>query len=338
MERVFCRIIGLAKGRKFNVNEFRMKARVIAQLENILSKHKSIDRIIFCGGQMFLGYFANSLMAIVGFAEKHDIKVSWNAVGASKLNKHDRRTFQKVLEAKCNVALTYRDSKDFFERYVKFPYASTPDTALLAAEVYNVHKQKSDVIGIGILSYHCAEKRAGSQYKPVDKYRTFREIIELVEAKGYKWQFFTNGSQEDHNEAKEILQTLGYEISEATLTARPVSDIELVATIQKYCAIISYRLHSHIIAYSLGIPSFGFAWDKKVVDFFSLIDEADNCSPFGNYSAEYVRPFLENIHFNSHRHDMLMTLVKQNIQKFTMHDIDVPHSNLISSQVCSVEH
>ena len=45
---------------------------------------------------------------------------------------------------------------------------------------------------------------------------------------------------------------------------RAVEPRELVAQISGFRAIVAHRLHASIIAYSLGIPSVGLVWDKKV--------------------------------------------------------------------------
>lgn len=51
----------------------------------------------------------------------------------------------------------------------------------------------------------------------------------------------------------------------------------LVKTISRFQSIISFRLHSHIIAASLGIPSVAVVWDDKVRGFFGKIGHPERC-------------------------------------------------------------
>ena len=85
---------------------------------------------------------------------------------------------------------------------------------------------------------------------------------------------FSTGCQEDYLLAKNILEQLQL-IEEGDfsnyLLDRPTSTKELVNDINQFDSIVSFRLHSHIIAASYGIPSFAIYWDNKQVDFFHKI-------------------------------------------------------------------
>ena len=57
----------------------------------------------------------------------------------------------------------------------------------------------------------------------------------------------------------------------------PSKPEELVKTISQFKSIVSFRLHSHIIAASLNIPSVSVVWDDKVRIFFEKIGHPERC-------------------------------------------------------------
>ena len=73
---------------------------------------------------------------------------------------------------------------------------------------------------------------------------------------------------------------------------RPETPIQLLNTVTNYKKIISFRLHSHIIASSYGIPAFGFEWDTKVKEYFKNMNNSVFCINLNNFSAEH---FVEKI-------------------------------------------
>ena len=48
--------------------------------------------------------------------------------------------------------------------------------------------------------------------------------------------------------------------------------------VTKFNYIISFRMHSQIVAASFGIPCYGFAWDDKVCDFYFKLGFPSNYS------------------------------------------------------------
>jgi len=73
------------------------------------------------------------------------------------------------------------------------------------------------------------------------------------------------------------LQELGItENIDRYLAPRPTNDVELVNTVTCFSSILSYRMHSSIIAASFGIPHLGFVIDDKVKTFYDKIGIPEN--------------------------------------------------------------
>lgn len=79
---------------------------------------------------------------------------------------------------------------------------------------------------------------------------------------------FTNGAIDDYEFACFALRSIG---KEKLLEKRPTRPVELVDVIATCEYIISFRLHSLILAAAYDIPSIGLVWDSKVTSFFETI-------------------------------------------------------------------
>lgn len=237
------------------------KAKVDWDSLNNRLMQKDIDKIIFAGGQMLMSYYAHQIVDIVNIAEKHDVPVYFNAMGVGTLkNKIIKRDLKCALKRPIVKSLTVRDNVSFIESMLGEPVTQCIDSVAMANYVYEGSTQER-LVGIGVIYRVGKEKEIKDQLKIV---------IEEVESAGFEWEFFSNGGIDDYSFGISILNELGY--SSDKMAERPTTSLELIKLVTKYQRIVSYRLHSHIIAYAYGIPSFGFAWDKKVMEFFNLIE------------------------------------------------------------------
>lgn len=307
ISRIFEKIIRSNRNSlSVQLSYFRSKIFIKKSLERL----SSIEGIIFCGGQIFLDYFSYCILEIVYYAEDKKIPIFWNACGGSEMTKKVSDIIQRCIQSPMTISISVRDNIDYFRSIIPKTIL-VPDTALLSSELYSFEPVNSDIIGLGILSIGLLQERLHGTFKKRDLLIFWKEVIRNIERRGLKWQFFTNGDTDDYSTAIELLIQLGYDISEENLAARPKSDNELVGLISKYESIISFRLHSHIIAFSLGIPSYGLAWDKKVIDFFILSQRIDYCSNLGKFNANEAIKVVDN------RKKILYQ--KQLIEKVKMH-------------------
>src|SRR5699024_6489305 len=90
----------------------------------------------------------------------------------------------------------------------------------------------------------------------------FVNIAKLLEAKGYQYEFFTNGLNVDILLGKKILKAMN--LPDEYLVERPDDAEVLCDTINGYKGIITCRMHSSIDAFTMGIPSVILSWNDKV--------------------------------------------------------------------------
>lgn len=62
--------------------------------------------------------------------------------------------------------------------------------------------------------------------------------------------------------------------------------------ISEFSSLISFRLHSHIVAASLNIPAVGISWDEKIKFFYENIGHKERCLPVGCPAQEVVKALL----------------------------------------------
>ena len=240
--------------------------------------HRQIDRkdydlAIFAGGQMFLDYFVFPIQTIVDHLSRRNIPVIFNACGSGQIASRKMRRILGQSLAADNVRLI--SGRDDLDAIRALPGVGEPDLvrthdpALWAREVYGVTRTESDTIGLGfIFAYNMG-------YKEMLAFWT--GVIRALDRRAMPWQAFCNGSPRDYEFAKKVLTGMNYgpdEISERLLSA-PRRPEELVEIIGGFKGIISFRLHSHVLACSLDVPGIAIHWDDKLTYFFDSLGLGD---------------------------------------------------------------
>lgn len=200
---------------------------------------------------------------------------SWSMIGrwlCSRVLKHPRVTALSVrdMASRQNLAEVFRIKPDAIDVIY--------DPALWAAETYNIRRAPdSNNVGLGVM----APLRVSRAIKPeyTAKFnaefltRLWIETAAALIDQGHTVALFTNGAPEDQTLAEKVFAALPDRYrSSATLISRPRIPEELVRTISGFKAIIAQRLHAHVIAYSLGIPSVGLIWGSKMEEFAALTE------------------------------------------------------------------
>jgi polysaccharide pyruvyl transferase WcaK-like protein len=198
---------------------------------------------------------------------------NWSIIG--------RWLYRRVLRDQRMTGLTVRDtaSRENLSRHFGFARDAIdiiPDPALLAASAYKAKRvEDSNTIGLGIMGPLWVAQAIKPEYSA--KFNTTfltqlwaKTAVGLLQ-RGYQVSLFTNGAPGDQNFAETVYAALpSYYQASVTLCPRPYLPSQLVNIIAGFRGIIAQRLHSHIIAYSLGIPSVGLVWDNKVEEFGDL--------------------------------------------------------------------
>lgn len=246
--------------------------RSLSLLNQILKTQK-FDIAIFAGGQMFLDYFAGLIHCIVKRLSILKIPIVFHACGLSNLSDNSVKFLKKAFSSKYVKNISVRDSKEKFQSVFGdvATVDKTFDTALCCSEYYSANIKKFSDYGIGLIDLF--------EYRDLQK-----QMIEYFLKNHISWKIFTNGSPYDQSLAEGILTELGVEKVDfgKYICDRPRNPVELVETVTGFKRIISFRLHSQIIASSFGIPSYGIVWDEKVRDFYEDINFRERCFSLSN--------------------------------------------------------
>lgn len=234
------------------------------------------DLAIFAGGQLFMDYFVFPIYYYVKYLSKRNIPIIFNACGSGPI--HDKKLIRMMKKALNNEKIKSISTRDdlqklqalYFDAYGS-QIQKTFDPALCTEEVYDITEIQTDKIGLGVI--YC------KNITEEENLSIWRNIIRELEKRKLKWEIFCNGSPEDFAFGNRLLTYLGYSEKErmSHIAQRPQRPQELVDTISRYQKIISFRLHSHIIAYSLNIPSIALIWDEKLKFFFKKINHEERC-------------------------------------------------------------
>lgn len=281
-----------------------------------IKKRRKVDLIIFAGGQMFLDYFSSQISRIVKYAEQNDIPVIFNSCGVGSFSSTARERFINALNSSVVKRITLRDGLSFIHNLTPKEFFHVPDNAILCSEICNISKNdKSDVIGLGIISPFVYNANNEEKISEDDFIDFWGKIIYRIESKGLKWQLFVNGSEEDFLFANRILLKLKLGGNSNLLSPRPTSAIQLLSIISSYKAIISFRLHSYIISYSLGIPAIMLNWDNKVIEFAHMIHCESYVFQIKDFDFDNFINLLtvsSNIIYNAEVRSYLHSLVRNN--------------------------
>ena len=250
------------------ISRFSAK-RLINYYKETIFMH-NIDLAVFTGGQLIKDVFVEYIYMICNLLKSREIPYVFNAVGLGVVSDISVSRYKEIFETNYLKGISCRsDGKTFNE--LLFPSHSlaieTFDTAICVSEIYPIVRTNSEVIvGLGIMNT--------SRIPQNELIGFWKKIVVLLQKSRIKWKMFSTGCQEDYLLAKNILEQLQL-IEEGDfsnyLLDRPTSTKELVNDINQFDSIVSFRLHSHIIAASYGIPSFAIYWDNKQVDFFHKI-------------------------------------------------------------------
>lgn len=235
---------------------------------------KDYDFAVFAGGQLFLDYFLIYMEAVMEVLSEKNIPVIFNACGFGDIvNDYKLNKFKKILSMDNVISITVRDYVDKVNNKIlkgnKLQATQTSDAGLWSKETYGITDEKtSRKIGIGVIYRN--DILFMNQQKEL-----LMNIIKDLDNKNVEWELFTNGGLDDQSFAQDFFEDIHSERKK--MAPRSKTPSELVELISTYDSIISFRLHSHIVATSLQVPSIAIFWDKKVNFFFETYGAEDRC-------------------------------------------------------------
>ena len=264
---------------------------------------KGLDGIIIMGAGT-IKYdvrlnFAPYYKELMQEAEKQNIPVFINCAGIeSKYNAKDRRCrmFCDVLSMDILKIATTRDDIETLKQMIhnkKTEVAKIADIGVWSSETFDISREKSDTIGLGIITperfveFH--RNITPKQYE-----EEWLQIIKTLDLQGKKWEIFNNGDDCDREYAEALCLKAGYSPEQKVKT--PTTPEELVKVISSYQGIVTSRLHSCIVAYSLGIPFVAIIWNNKLQYFAENIGYRNRIIDSEDFnSQEVLKKFEEAI-------------------------------------------
>lgn len=233
---------------------------------DLLVRNYQPNTILFAGGQMFIDSFINQIEYICKYAEKNGIEVIFNACGIG--NSLSLNRLKLIFEKQAISYISVRDGFNICKSICNKTIVDTYDTAIIANKFYNITSPSKTKLGVGIML---------SSLHPVKKQINFwKNLLNALKDTNIEFKVFTNGSIKDQKFAKYLIKEVGLD-SEVYLLEKPCTPDELINTINSFESILSMRLHSLIIAYSLNIPAISISWDEKVDAFFRKINRENLC-------------------------------------------------------------
>lgn len=286
-------IVGLHRGFGWNLyGRSRAFRRVYAMLSLLLvplrdrPAHGPLDLAIIGGGQLIMDNelnFPTKIFRLVHFHLARDTKClaiyscgvgsAWSSIG--------RVLYGRVLRDRRMTCRMVRDedSRRNLIRVFRLDAADVDiahDPALCAAEAYGMAPSVASTgIGLGIMAP--LDDMAGVQPQYAARFgaafltKLWTETaVELAES-GQAVRLFTNGAPSDQAFAETIWRALPDRARDrVTVCPRPERPEQLVRLIAGFRAILAQRMHAHVVAFSLGVPSVGLVWDSKLREFGAL--------------------------------------------------------------------
>lgn len=153
------------------------------------------------------------------------------------------------------------------------------DPGLLASEVYSrgSNSAQRPTVGICLMSPIAITYHTHERFDPKRLDDWFVSLAKSLEARDFNVAIFTNGAPEDREYLATMKPRLLAEVGPKQLQFLDQSTpAELCAHISNFSAIVAYRMHAIIAAYSFGVPFLALAWDRKLASFVQSVGMVEN--------------------------------------------------------------
>jgi polysaccharide pyruvyl transferase WcaK-like protein len=246
---------------------------------------RECDSVIIGGGALFADADQNFPIKIaqaLDLAHEQDMPVAIASVGVSPgwSSAGRKRVARRLLDARI-ISLSVRDSASaatwrslLGTLGVSHPVVA-PDPGLLSARQYGkTARNKTDDRRIALCVTAPIALRLHHDKGHTDELLEawMRALAINLSRRGCEVTLFTNGSPEDRLFRDRLCRRLSGEgVHKAPDFATPG---ELARFVSEFDCVLAHRLHACIVAYSYGVPTIGFAWDRKLRSFFEQTSRA----------------------------------------------------------------
>lgn len=175
------------------------------------------------------------------------------------------------------------------------------DPGLLASDILRPRKagaSRVGRIGLGIadpdlLRYHATGAVAGLGRGGRGGVGVFyRDLALHLVRRGERVTLFNNGAAEDAAYQETLRQdpalAASFASGDLAVALPPRDPSDLATDISGFRAVVAHRLHAGIVAYALGVPHVGLAWDAKVESFFGSVGRTRFLVPGGGDAPDDV--------------------------------------------------
>ena len=242
-------------------------------LEQVRSRLASVtegdwDLAVFAGGQLFMDDLCLYVAEAAAALDRRHIPILYNACGAGpSVSPALQKVLAQALTLPSVQLVSCRDSAEKINAICgKSLAVTTGDAALHTGSVYGLTRAPSQAVGLGVLYPQSISPKRTAAF--------WRRLIRELDARSIPWKFFTNGSEWDMAFARTLLDGRPEAVY---LAPAPESPRELAQLLGSFRSLIGFRLHSHIIAASMGVPSVALVWDQKVRQFFGNLGCPERC-------------------------------------------------------------
>lgn len=244
---------------------------------------RGYDAAVFAGGQLFMDWLSLDIREFLKRFEKKGVPVFFNACGAGPAYSEKIRKLlgEKMMSTNIRLISSRDDVECIEKRYLTGgkKVTATYDPALWTKETYRQEKRQSSAVGLGVMYSEHA-----SQHK-ITKF--WIDVIRRLDERDIEWKMFCNGAVEDYEYGRRILKKIGKD-SDKYICRCAMSPRELVSQIAGFNSIIAFRLHSHIVAASLGIPGVAIVWDEKLRFFYRHLGHPERCRTIADTGQKIV--------------------------------------------------
>lgn len=266
-------------------NRYRVKVSMADIYEKDMAVTKKLLKgqkaVVFPGGGLNSVVFNNKILDIYQLIEEQkNTSIFFNAVGILRVKprKKNEELLVKLFNHSQVKQVTTRGDYSQLLKYIHTPKAYPSklvfDPAIWVNEAYGIERSPDAVkIGVGVIRPEIFQHN-GNDFSTEDVFQMYQDIVAALEAKGYEWEFFTNGMKEDYSFGVELLERMERD-KKQFLGKNVKSSRELVEKISSYKAVIAARLHANIISTSLRVPSVALVWNDKMNLFAEIIGEEE---------------------------------------------------------------
>lgn len=279
-------------GRKLFNSTFKKKEK--KKITNINLTNQNYDLAIFVGGQLFKDTFIESISFFIENLKLRNIPVIFHACGIGYLGgKENKQKLLNAINSSIVKSISIRESKNYFDKFVEINnivplFKETFDPAINVSRYFTYNSKKENVIGLGIMY--------SKEYSKKLQKRMWKQIIEYLNNEKIEWNIFINGNKFDLEFCEELVSEMAINNKKIYCTHNVNEYLNLI---NSFRMMISMRLHSHIVAYSLGVPSIAISWDDKVREFFLKCKNEKYCFPMCNLDKVFFNTIDSLYNLNS---------------------------------------